>query len=692
MRLVVVAGPPRPATARQPDGALEERLVGLADDLLATLGGSWQDPPVLADGWERDPILAEHRRRLDDLLTHHGGTAPLIWEDPRAGLILPLLDEVAEVAASVIVVTHPEDVVRRLVDDEAMELDAAAHLWLRYLVAGWRGAPTPIVLTTAELRRDPDAALDRAVELAGPGCDRGALREAVARADLAEGDGLAPSRPVGHVIGGTVVQLARVVRRLVADEHGERTERVDAAIEALHRGWLAEAEAQRAGDRAEVALRALGEERARTTRLEAETEELRRQVQRVERRWAVTAKEATAREDELAREAQHLRGELRRMEEQVEELVRDYDRLRRRRLVKAALAFADGVKPAVGKAKAVKRRLTGGRSGAAAADRETEAGTEVPGARVFTVLLNYQHADDTVQCLASLQSSTVRTQWVVVVDNGSGDEVVQRLTSELGARTFIDAGDNLGYAAGNNLGIRHAIDRDAEFVWILNPDTTVEDDTLEQLLRTMEEHPDCGIVGARILNGGSQPLTIATDGGLVDWSTGGATDHINVGRPDADVPAGDAHPVDYVPGACMLIRRAVLEDVGLLPEEWFLYFEETDFNLRVAAEGWRLLVNPRARVHHHKRSSGSLPSAYYVYYFVRNRMLFAQRHGHGEGGIPEDLERWISAWREKVARADASWVATYERLVETALDDAREGVTGRRDDVSEVAAGGDARG
>jgi GT2 family glycosyltransferase len=311
-----------------------------------------------------------------------------------------------------------------------------------------------------------------------------------------------------------------------------------------------------------------------------------------------------------------------------------------------------------------------------------------PAARVYVVILNYRHADDTLRCLGTLRRSTYRWQFPVIVDNGSGTDVVAALRAGAGATRLLVAPDNLGYAGGNNLGIRHALDHRADYIWILNPDTEIEPDALAQLVTTMDEQPDVGMVGSRVLYGGSVPPRISADGGRIDWLRGGATEHVSDGRPESDVPATEPFPVDYASGTSMLVRADVLRRVGLLPEHYFLYFEETAFSIQVARHGWRVLVNPRSRVWHHKRSYGSVPQPYYVYYFVRNRLLFGTEFTELDvDAIARDLQTWVDAWRAKVAKAAPDWLGTFDQLVSWALADGREGRSGRRRDIEDLLPG-----
>lgn len=308
----------------------------------------------------------------------------------------------------------------------------------------------------------------------------------------------------------------------------------------------------------------------------------------------------------------------------------------------------------------------------------------LPDARVTTIVLNYRDVDDTLACVASLQRSSCPDQRLIVVDNGPPDSPeARRLSAELGPRaTVVSSGSNLGYAGGNNVGIRLALQRRPEFVWLVNPDLRVEPGTLEQLLATAEKVPDAGALGPRILHGGSDPARIWFDGGRFDVRGNGATGHVNDGRPESDVPPGPPRDVDYVTGACLLLRADAVRHVGLLPEDYFLYFEETDYCRRLASAGWRLIVDTAARTAHHKRSSGDLPTVAYVYYMCRNKHVFSVRNGVDLAAAMTHFDQvWIRPWRRKIEQLAPSWVPVFDELVTLADDDARAGRTGRRDDL-----------
>jgi GT2 family glycosyltransferase len=306
--------------------------------------------------------------------------------------------------------------------------------------------------------------------------------------------------------------------------------------------------------------------------------------------------------------------------------------------------------------------------------------------RVGIVVLNYLHADDTFRCVRSIQHSQHIDASLFVIDNGSGKGVVEDLRENLDpVIPVLDNGDNLGYAAGNNVGIRRALADGADFVWILNPDTVVEPDTLTRMIRVMWRYPQAGIVGTRILNGAYNPPTIWFNGGMIDWDAEGATTHRDIGRPHDEVPSNGVRSVDYVTGASMLVRRGVFDDVGLFSEHYFLYFEETDFCTRAKGAGWFNLIDSGAILWHYKRSAARTPSPYYVYYFCRGRLLFRSRFVDGPTEqVPQDLTDFIEAWRRKVADRAPRWLDTYDQLVTWAIADGLAGVHGRRDDIAGV--------
>jgi GT2 family glycosyltransferase len=300
---------------------------------------------------------------------------------------------------------------------------------------------------------------------------------------------------------------------------------------------------------------------------------------------------------------------------------------------------------------------------------------------VFAVVCNYRHPEDTLRLLASLRRSEHRGVVPVVVDNGSPRPALDRLRDGLEATVLLATGENLGFGAGVNVGIRYALDRGADLVWILNPDTVVRPDTLRRLVGTALRHPAAGVVGGMIVRG-DDPECVWFNGGEIDWSRGGRTRHLDSRRRVAEVVGREVRTVDYVTGACMLVKRAVLEEVGLFPEEYFLYFEDTELCVRARRAGWRSVVDPRARLAHHQRSWTGAPGDAYVYYFLRSQILFGRRWApDGTEALLADLEGVVRTWRRRVEAEDPARVARFDRLAREAIADGLAGRTGRRPDL-----------
>lgn len=206
--------------------------------------------------------------------------------------------------------------------------------------------------------------------------------------------------------------------------------------------------------------------------------------------------------------------------------------------------------------------------------------------RVGAVILNYRGADDTIACLDSLASLTtpVRT---IVVDNGSGEGSVERIRAGHGDVALIVNDENIGFAAGNNVAIERLLADGAEFVWVLNNDTTVEPGTLAAMLDIAASDDRLGAVGSVIYDMARPERVLTWGGGSVSRWTGRTR--------DAREP-GDR--IDYVTGASMLLRSAALRDVGLFDPRFFFTWEDVDLGIRLRDAGWRIAVAEESRVRH----------------------------------------------------------------------------------------------
>jgi GT2 family glycosyltransferase len=295
---------------------------------------------------------------------------------------------------------------------------------------------------------------------------------------------------------------------------------------------------------------------------------------------------------------------------------------------------------------------------------------------VATVLVNWRGADDTIECLESLLTSDYPQQCVIVVDNGSRDGSLAKLArwasgqvtmrprgkawgeevprtcgkpvpfvvldahAALGghawhsgsALVFIDAGRNRGFAGGVNIGVRFALTNAAvRYVWVLNNDTVVARDCLSRMERRMAESPAGGMCGSRILFY-DQPDRVQVLGGARFRPWKGTSRLIGSLRSASEVvdPREVERDLDHLSGASMLVARTFLEDVGLMEESYFLYFEEIDWAIRGRGR-YRLAYADDAVVYHkegasigssHQRSKTSALSSFFM---VRSRLRFTRR-------------------------------------------------------------------
>lgn len=234
------------------------------------------------------------------------------------------------------------------------------------------------------------------------------------------------------------------------------------------------------------------------------------------------------------------------------------------------------------------------------------------------VVVNHNLPAETLRCVRSLLAGSIRPASVVVVDNGSRPEALGALSDLPAGVEVVALGDNLGFAAACNRGIRRVLNRDVRWVWLLNNDAVPEKDSLKVLLHLGEGLPKAGILS---------PLIRRLSDGTV-WHQGAR----EAGRfgllPKAlAAVSGEAVAVDYVSGCAMLVRRDVLERVGPFDEGFFAYYEELDLCRRVRAAGFGIFVVPLATVWHEVGATGRLLPTRIRFHRARSRIRFYRRYG-----------------------------------------------------------------
>ncbi|MCX6639262.1 MAG: glycosyltransferase family 2 protein [bacterium] len=214
--------------------------------------------------------------------------------------------------------------------------------------------------------------------------------------------------------------------------------------------------------------------------------------------------------------------------------------------------------------------------------------------KVAIVVVNWNRRTLTLECLDSLKSLTYPNYRIMVVDNGSSDGSVEAIERNYLDVSLLRSTENLRYAGGNNLALKVILESDDDFVLLLNNDTTVDPKCLDYLIAAASD-PRVGLVGPKILYH-DRPDVIWFAGGIVKpaW---GYVRHYGLRQSD-DGSFDKSLSVSFLTGCCLLIKREVLQRVGLLDENFYLYSEDADYCLRTAEEGFQLIYEPRSRIFH----------------------------------------------------------------------------------------------
>ncbi len=236
------------------------------------------------------------------------------------------------------------------------------------------------------------------------------------------------------------------------------------------------------------------------------------------------------------------------------------------------------------------------------------------------IVLNWNNAPDTLDCLSvlrPLQAAGMCRVWVV--DNGSSDDSAEQIARAFPEMCLLQTGANLGYAGGNNVGIRAALTDGAEVVGIVNNDLLLSAETLAALGDLLATHL-VDVVTPLIVSA-EDPDHVWALGLTIDPHTGDVTRRFA----DASLHSlpRDAHPVPSVSGAMFLARRAVFERAGLLDDDYFLYYEEVEWSVRVRQAGFRISAEPKAIAHHKVSATLGTSSPLIDYYMLRNHLRFA---------------------------------------------------------------------
>ena len=239
----------------------------------------------------------------------------------------------------------------------------------------------------------------------------------------------------------------------------------------------------------------------------------------------------------------------------------------------------------------------------------------------YIIILNYNGWKDTIECLNSL-SCIQEDCKIVLIDNKSTDDSIDKLEKwiqnqkELSSNLiFIKSSENNGYAAGNNIGIKYVESQeDAQFIWILNNDTLIQEDTFKNLINCYKnlENENIALLGSKILN---EDLTIQ--------SVGFTTKQYS----QKEIEVLSNLEVEHISGCSVFFRVKKIKEIGYIPEEYFLYYEETDWMKSIKQKGFKIFTCLSSQlIHKHAKSTGGIYSPFVIYYMTRNQILFNRKY------------------------------------------------------------------
>lgn len=242
--------------------------------------------------------------------------------------------------------------------------------------------------------------------------------------------------------------------------------------------------------------------------------------------------------------------------------------------------------------------------------------------RVAVILVNYNGKDDLLECIDSLLRSTYRDFSIIVVDNASADDSVPAVKNRFGEEiTVMAQPENMGFARANNLAADYAVKNGAEYLLLLNNDTVANPEMLETMMKTASD---------RVV---AVPKIYYNKPGNLLWYAGGAIDRFRGyirHWGDGEVDSGqfdEGKTVGFASGCCMLIHRRMIQEIGLFDENYFMYFEDVDFCLKLAENHFPIFYEPAAKLRHKaSSSSGGGKSRFVIYYTSRNRIYLLRKY------------------------------------------------------------------
>lgn len=230
--------------------------------------------------------------------------------------------------------------------------------------------------------------------------------------------------------------------------------------------------------------------------------------------------------------------------------------------------------------------------------------------KVYIIIINFGEPNHTIECLQSIIDNNYSSFQVILVDISDINQSIEKLNGWIEKKndprfTIIQEKQNKGFAFANNIGIKHSLKQDnCKFLWILNNDTVIEKDSLAHLINYYTEKANTkniGIVGSKIMDYKERDHIQSVGGRFNSWTK--FPDWIGMGEKDIGQFDNNELKVDHVLGASMFLQKSLIQQIGLMPEDYFLYFEDTDWCIKAQRVGFQNSVCTKSIVYHKQGAS-----------------------------------------------------------------------------------------
>lgn len=288
---------------------------------------------------------------------------------------------------------------------------------------------------------------------------------------------------------------------------------------------------------------------------------------------------------------------------------------------------------------------------------------------VAIILVNYNGFIDTVECVKSLKKIGYRNYRIIIVDNGSTQQMNVEQEAFLRKNAeIIFTNRNLGFSGGNNIGIRRAVELGAQYFLLLNNDTVVKQDFLTHLVKTALNYTNAGLICGKIY-WFDEPEMIWYAGGTIDRKTC-ITTHYRYNKKDI-LDDEKTKPVTFASGCMWLVPKKTVDRIGVMSEAFFLYSEDDDYCCRVCDAGLDIIYCPQSVIYHKVSRSTGAQSKDTQYYLARNRALMIQQYSTNKAYA---YFKYLKSYAKKMISGNMD-----VRSVVCGVIDAARGKTGKRE-------------